>query len=183
MSRVCVFCGSTLGKRPRYQEAALAFADALLAGGHGLVYGGAQVGLMGVLANRVLAGGGRVVGVIPRQLFHHEVVHRGLSELHEVDDMMARKRLMMELADCFVALPGAYGTADELFEALTWRQLGSHDKPCGLLNVDGCFNHLLAWLDRIDSDGLLRPGHRALLRVDGDPGRLLAALTGPGAGS
>ncbi len=177
MSRLCVFCGSTPGANPRFQEAALALGDAIVAGGHELVYGGAQVGLMGILANRVLGGGGRVTGVIPRALFRHEVVHQRLTALHEVEDMMERKRRMMDLSDAFITLPGGYGTADELFEALTWRQLGSHDKPCGLLNVAGYFDALLAWLTHAEAEGLLRADSRALLIVETGIEALLARLT------
>jgi len=176
VSAVGVFCGSSGGRRPAYAEAAVALADQLVARDLTLVYGGARVGTMGVLADRVLAGGGRVVGVIPGHLAEHEVAHQGLSELHLVDTMHERKALMAERAGAFVALPGGWGTLDEFAEIVTWSLLGLHHKPIGLLDVEGYFEHLLAWLDHAVAEGFVRPPHRALVRTGTDPARLLDDL-------
>lgn len=156
-----------------YAEAARRLGVALTARGLGLVYGGGHVGLMGVVADAVLAGGGRVVGVIPRALADKELAHGGLSELHVVGTMHERKALMADCADAFVALPGGFGTADELFEILTWAQLGLHAKPVGLLNIAAFFDPLLAWIDHMTAENLLRPEHRRLLLVADEVDRLL----------
>jgi hypothetical protein len=169
---VGVFCGSSPG-RPADQAATVAFAEALVAAGHGLVFGGASVGLMGLLADRVLAAGGPVVGVIPAGLWADEIAHQGLTELHTVDSLAARKALMAERSDAFVALPGGYGTLDELFEMITWTQLRLHDKPCGLLEVDGFWRDLERFLDGAGEAGFIR---RRLLVSDEDPATLLAQL-------
>jgi uncharacterized protein (TIGR00730 family) len=174
MRRLCVYCGSKAGNRPDYAEAAHALGSRLAAEGVGLVYGGASVGLMGVLANAVLAGGGEALGVIPHGLAAREVAHTGLTELFVVNSMHERKALMADLADGFVALPGGLGTLEELAEALTWAQLGIHRKPCGLLNVGGFFDGLVAYFDRAEAEGLLRSEHRALLLVEAAPEALLA---------
>lgn len=174
--QVCVFCGSSPGIRPAYTEAARGLARALHAAGLGLVYGGAHVGLMGVIADEVLAAGGTVTGVIPRALEEREIAHRGLTELHVVETMHERKALMAELSDGFVALPGGMGTLEELFEVLTWGQLGMHRKPTGLLDVGGYFEPLIAFLDRMVSEGFLRPEHRALVLVEREPEALVAGL-------
>ncbi len=176
MRSVCVFCGSSPGARPVYAAAARSLAAALLARGCDLVYGGGAVGLMGELADAVLAGGGRVVGVIPRALVEKEVGHHGVSELVVVDSLFERKRCMLERSDAFAVLPGGVGTLDELFEVWTWSQLGLHDKPCGLLDVEGYFRPLLAFLDRLVEERFLRLEHRGLLLEDDDPGRLLDRL-------
>src|SRR5271154_5558209 len=165
---VCVFCGSSSGKGPQYADSARRLGAALAARGLELVYGAGDVGLMGVLADAALAAGGRVVGVIPQALVQREVAHHGLSELHVVRTMHERKALMADRADAFLALPGGFGTADELFEILTWAQLGLHSKPVGLLNVAGFFDPLLAWIDRCVSDGFLRPENRDLLLISAD---------------
>jgi uncharacterized protein (TIGR00730 family) len=144
--------------------------------GLGLVFGGGRVGLMGALADAVLQAGGETIGVIPQALLDKELAHPGLSELHVVETMHRRKALMADLADGFAALPGGFGTADELFEILTWAQLGLHAKPIGLLNVAGYFDPLLAWLDRGIEDGFIRPEHRRLLFETDDCERLIAAL-------
>jgi uncharacterized protein (TIGR00730 family) len=175
MRRLCVFCGSKVG-RPEYSVAAETLGRLLAAHGIGLVFGGGHVGLMGVLADAVLASGGEAVGVIPQGLVDLELAHGGLTRLHVVETMHARKALMADLSDAFAALPGGFGTADELFEILTWAQLGLHSKPIGLLNVGGCFGGLLAWMDRLVDDGLLKPAHRALPLVADDPGQLLERL-------
>src|SRR5260370_39829315 len=144
MRRICVFAGSNVGVRPEYSEAARALGRELVKRGLGLVYGGASVGLMGVLENTVLAEGGEVIGVMPRGLFRREVPHMGLTEMHEVNSMHERKALMADLADGFIALPGGFGTFDELFEITTWAQIGLHSKPIGVLDVAGSFAPLIA---------------------------------------
>jgi uncharacterized protein (TIGR00730 family) len=181
MRSVCVFCGSSAGAAPVYAEAARLLGEALAARGLELVFGAGHIGLMGALADAVLAAGGRAVGVIPQALVDKELAHGGLTELVVVDTMHQRKALMADRADAFAALPGGFGTADELFEILTWAQLGLHGKPVGLLNVAGFFDPLLAWLNRAVADGFLRPEHRALLRVAAAPDELLAALQAPAA--
>jgi len=170
---VCVFCGSSTGASAAYADAARHLAAAMARRDVGLVYGGASVGLMGELADAVLASGGRVVGVIPRALVDREIAHRGLTQLRVVDDMHERKRMMNELADGFVALPGGLGTLDELFETLTWAQLGLHDKPCGLLDVAGYWGPLRRFLDHAVDGGFVRGEHRALLLHEDDPDALL----------
>jgi uncharacterized protein (TIGR00730 family) len=156
-----------------YADSARRLGAALAARGWGLVYGGGHIGLMGVLADAVLAGGGPVFGVIPQSMVERELAHGGLTELYVVDTMHQRKAKMAELADGFAALAGGFGTADELFEILTWAQLGLHAKPVGLLNVAGFFDPLLAWIDRAVADGFLRREHRGLLEVAGDEEGLL----------
>ena len=173
MRRVCVFCGSSPGRDPRHAEAAAALGRRLAARGLGLVFGGGSVGLMGIVADAALEAGGRVTGVIPQALMRQEIVHRGLADLRVVRSMHERKALMAELSGAFVALPGGLGTLDELFEIWTWAHLRFHDKPIGLLNVDGYFDGLLAWLERALGDGFVRPHHRNLLVSAGDPNVLL----------
>lgn len=177
LSSVCVFCGSAAGNLTLFSAAAEALADCLVQARIRLVYGGGSIGLMGIVANRVLAGGGYVIGVIPHALDTLEAGHRGLSERHVVDTMHERKALMVDRADAFVALPGGYGTMDELFEALSWAQLGIHDKPVGLLNVGGFFDDLLRFVDGQVRAGFLRSNFRELLLADTDPQRLLERLT------
>ncbi len=174
--RLCVFCGSSKGTRPLFAEAARNLGEQMAARGLGLVYGGGHIGLMGVLADAVLAGGGEAAGVIPRALVERELAHKHLTALHVVDTMHQRKALMADLADAFAALPGGFGTGDELFEILTWAQLGLHARPIGLLNVVGFFDPLLAWIDRTVEEGFLRAEHRRLLLVRDDPASLLDAL-------
>jgi uncharacterized protein (TIGR00730 family) len=173
---VCVFCGSSPGADPVFTLAAERFGAAVAGRGLELVYGGASVGLMGLVADGALAEGGEVIGVIPDELFGDEVAHAGLTELHVVGSMHERKALMSELADAFVALPGGFGTIEEVMEAVTWTQLGIHAKPVGLLDVDGFYDHLVAFLDRAVDDGLLKPGSRGLLCRADDPDRLLGLL-------
>ena len=174
--RLCVYCGSRTGVRAAYAEAARALGAALGSAGGELVYGGGHVGLMGIVADSTMAAGGRAIGVIPQALMTREVGHRALSELHVVADMHQRKRLMAEGAHAFVALPGGIGTMEELFEAWTWRQLGYHDQPIGLLNVEGYFEPLLSFVQRMVSEGFLDQGQRDLLLIDDRPDRLLARL-------
>lgn len=166
-----------MGTRPVYAEIARAAGRTLAASGLGLVYGGGHVGLMGIVADAALAGGGEVIGVIPRQLVDAELAHQGLTELVVVESMHERKARMAELADAFIALPGGFGTLDELFEILTWAQLGLHGKPCGLLDVDGYFAPLVAWADGAVAAGFVRPRHRGLLMVDTAIEPLLARLS------
>jgi uncharacterized protein (TIGR00730 family) len=173
MKRICVFCGSNHGASPVYARAA-ARVGALLAGrGLTLVYGGGQVGLMGVLADSALAAGGRVIGVIPQALEDRELGHAGLTELRVVSSMHERKALMAELADGFIALPGGIGTMEEWFEVWTWGQLGIHAKPLGLLDVEGYFDPLHAFLDHMVTEGFLAPAHRSMALVEEDPEVLL----------
>lgn len=174
--RIAVFCGSSPGLDPRYLEQTAAFGRLLAQRGIELVYGGARVGLMGALADAVLAAGGRAIGVIPESLMSHEVAHRGLSQLHVVKTMHERKALMAELADAFVALPGGIGTLEELFEVWTWHQLGLHDKPCALLDLNGFYSQLGSFLDHVVAQGFLKPSQRAALLQSGDPEALLRAL-------
>lgn len=176
MKSVCVFCGSTAGRDGLYLGAARALATAIAARGLTLVYGGSTVGLMGALADTALALGGRVVGVIPKALVDREIAHRGLTELHVTSGMDDRKRLMGELSEGFVALPGGLGTLEELSEVLSWAQMGIHAKPCGLLNVGGYYDQLLGFLDGAVAAGFLRPASRALALVGTDPDSLLAEL-------
>jgi len=173
---VCVFCGSNTGAGEAYSDAARALARAIVERGLKLVYGGGSIGLMGVLGEAALAAGGHVIGVTPRRLLEREVVHKGLTELRVVETMHQRKALMAELADGFIALPGGLGTLDELFEMLTWIQLGIHRKPCALLEVDGYYAGLTAFLDHAVEQRFLKAEHRAMLIIDRDPDVLLARL-------
>jgi uncharacterized protein (TIGR00730 family) len=176
VKRVCVFCGSSPGARPSYRDAAATLGTAIARRGLGLVYGGAHVGLMGVVADAALAAGGDVIGVLPRALQEKELAHQGLSALYVVESMHERKALMAELSDCFVALPGGIGTLEELFESWTWTQLGLHEKPCALLDVDGYYAPLQSFLDRAVAERFVRAEHRSMLLVERDAERLLDAL-------
>jgi hypothetical protein len=178
INRVLVFCGSSPGARAEYAMSARALGGLLAQRGLGLVYGGASVGLMGAVADGALAGGGEVIGVIPRQLVAREIAHAGLTDLREVTTMHERKALMAELSDAVIALPGGTGTLDELFELFTWSQLGLHRMPIGLLDVAGYWQPLLAMLDHMVAERLLRAEHRATLLVHTDPAALLDALAG-----
>lgn len=179
MKRICVFAGSSAGARPEYLATAGELGSLMAARGVELVYGGARVGLMGAVADAVLAGGGRVTGVIPRALVEKEVAHSGLTDLRVVTSMHQRKALMADLSDAFIALPGGWGTLDEMFEILTWAQLGLHRKPCGLLNVQGYFDQLLAFLDHTVEQGFVRREYRSLLAVAAGSAALLDALRTP----
>jgi uncharacterized protein (TIGR00730 family) len=174
---ICVFCGSSSGGHSVYAQTAQSVGRLLCRRGIELVYGGGNVGLMGVLADACLAQGGRVIGVIPQALVDKEVAHSGLTELRVVGSMHERKALMADLSDAFVALPGGYGTWEELFEMLTWAQLGIQRKPCGLLNVNGYYDPLLELADKGVSEGFLREVNRDLLLSDDDPERLLDRLS------
>jgi uncharacterized protein (TIGR00730 family) len=174
--RICVFCASSPGAVPEYAAAARATGRVLAERNIGVVYGGGNVGLMGALADATLAAGGEVIGVIPKPLVDREVAHTGLTRLHVVSTMHERKQLMHDLSDAFIALPGGFGTFEELFETLTWGQLGMHRKPCGLYNVLGYYDPLLQLLEGAVKARLLRPEHRALLLDDTSPDALLAKL-------
>jgi uncharacterized protein (TIGR00730 family) len=173
LRRVCIFCGSSVGRGPRYREAAESLARVFLQRGIGLVFGGGSVGLMGVVADAMLAGGGSVTGVIPHGLAVREVAHRGLRDMRVVPSMHARKALMAELSEGFVALPGGYGTFEELLEIVTWAQLGIHGKPMGILDVDGYFEPLIALFDRAVREGFVSPENRGLVLVEDTPEKLL----------
>jgi uncharacterized protein (TIGR00730 family) len=163
MRRICVYCGSNSGGSDIYADAAKELAKVLLQYDYELVYGGASKGTMGILADEMLRHGGKVHGVIPKLLVDKEIAHSGLTELHVVESMHERKSMMALLADGFVALPGGLGTLEELIEILTWGQLKFHDKPCGLINVGGYFDQLLAYLDHAEEEGFLRTENRAML--------------------
>jgi uncharacterized protein (TIGR00730 family) len=173
VKRLCVFCASSTGRQAVYAEAAQAMARALADRGIGLVYGGGSVGLMGILADAVLAAGGEAIGVLPRGLARKEYAHQGLTELHLVGSMHERKALMASLADGFVAMPGGLGTLEEILEVLTWAQLGIHRKPVGLVDVDGYWAGLLALLRHAVGEGFVRPEYAALLLVEPAPAALL----------
>ncbi|HEY8376954.1 MAG TPA: TIGR00730 family Rossman fold protein [Nannocystis sp.] len=174
--RICVYCGSATGRDPVYLELARHVGEQLARRGIGIVYGGGKIGLMGALADAALRAGGQVYGVIPQKLRDIEVGHDGLTELFVVDSMHARKMMMAQLSDAFIALPGGFGTLEELFETTTWLQLSYHRKPVGLLNAHGYFDHLLAFLDHAEAQGFLRPQHRAMLPAAPDLDALLAVL-------
>ncbi|GAB4402632.1 MAG: TIGR00730 family Rossman fold protein [Rhodoferax sp.] len=176
MKRVCVYCGSSPGGNPIYRQAAQTLGRALAHRGLELVYGGASIGVMGALADAVLAEGGTVLGVIPEALARREVAHPGLTELVITPSMHVRKMRMAQAADAFVALPGGIGTFEELFEIWTWAQLGIHGKPVALLNVAGYFDHLIALVDHAVAQGFLRPEQRALLWVEAEVQPLLDRL-------
>ncbi len=176
MNRVCVFCGASSGRLPAYADAARAFGTALAGRGLGLVYGGGRVGLMGAVADAALAGGGEVIGVIPQELVDRELAHGGLTELHVVGSLHERKALMAELADGFVALPGGFGTLDELLEQLTWSQLGLHAKPVGLYDVEDYWRPLIALARHATEEGFVREADLAQIAVGGDAEGLLDRL-------
>jgi uncharacterized protein (TIGR00730 family) len=176
MKRICVFCGSSPGSRPEYRAAAEELGAELVRRKIGLVYGGGNVGLMGVLADAVLKAGGEVQGVIPEHLMAREIGHDGLTKLHVVRSMHERKALMADLSDAFVALPGGFGTLEEFCEVVTWTQLGLHAKPCGILNVFGYYSPLLAMLDHAVQERFLKPENRALVPARELPSELLQAL-------
>ena len=175
MKRICVYCGSSPGENTLYRDMAQQLGQVLVEKKLGLVYGGASVGLMGRVADSVLAGGGAVTGVIPRA-FASRVSHRGLTELHIVESMHERKTMMFELSDAFIALPGGFGTLEEILEILTWAQLGIHAKPCGLIDVGGYFDPLLLFLDNAVSSGFIRREHRDMLLVAKTPEGLLQQM-------
>jgi hypothetical protein len=178
-AKICVYCGSKAGRDgtgSTYAQDAEAIGNAIATRGFGLVYGGGNVGLMGLVADAVMDAGGETVGVIPRALEEKELAHRGVSELIVVEDMHQRKAIMAQRSVAFVALPGGYGTLEELFEVTAWAQLGFHQKPIGLLNTNGYFDHLLAFLDHAMREEFLRERHRALLSVESDPAALISKI-------
>jgi uncharacterized protein (TIGR00730 family) len=176
MERICAFCGASPGGRPGYAQATTELARVLAADGIGVVYGGGGVGLMGVLADAVLAEGGEIIGVIPRALVDREIAHRDVTDMRVVGSMHERKALMAELADAFIALPGGIGTLEELFEVYTWAQLGLHRKPCALLNVEGYYDGVADFLSHAVRERFLRQETRDLLMVEGDPAALIERL-------
>lgn len=177
LKRVCVFCGSSPGARREYEQAAREMGRVLASRGIGLVYGGGNVGLMGVVADAALEAGGEVIGVIPHALNDREIAHIGVTDLRVVDSMHTRKAMMADLSDAFIAMPGGFGTFEEFFEAVTWTQLGVHRKPCGLLNVEHFYTSMVEFVDRAVLEGFIRPAHRAAIVIDSDPVRLLDALS------
>jgi hypothetical protein len=173
-----VFCGSSPGSNPAFTDAAAAFGRGLAARGVGLVYGGASIGLMGVVADAAIAAGGRATGVITEALAGHEIAHSSLSDLHVVTTMHERKAMMASLSDAFAMLPGGFGTLEEFMESVTWAQLGLHDKRCGILNVDGFFDDLLDFVGHATAQGFIKAGQVDRLIVSKDPESLLDALEG-----
>lgn len=179
LRRVCVFCGSSRGAHDEYEQAAIRLAEELAARKIALVYGGARVGLMGVLADTMLGAGGDVIGVIPEAMMQREIAHTGLTDLRVVASMHERKALMATLADAFIGLPGGFGTFEEFCEAVTWTQLGLHRKRCGLLNVSGFYDSLLALFDRAVADNFLKAENRRIVEASPDPVELLDRLAQP----
>ena len=178
MKRVCVYCGSSSGANPVHREAAESLGALLAVRGIGLVYGGGNVGLMGIIADAVLRAGGEVIGVIPTALMDKELGHSGVTKLHVTASMHERKQLMADLSDGFIALPGGIGTLEELFETFTWLQLGFHDKPVGLLNVAGFYDHLLTFLRHATAEKFMRDAHLESLLVETNAAALLARMAG-----
>ena len=176
MDSICVYCGSSPGRDPVYTEAAVDCADELVHRDLGLVYGGSSVGVMGTLADAVLDAGGEAIGVIPESLEAKEVAHPDLTELHVVESMHTRKQTMVDLAAGFVALPGGLGTVEEIFEVLTWAQLGFHEHPCGFLNVNGYYDDLTAFLDHAVTEEFVKPIHREQVIAESTPAALLDAF-------
>ena len=177
IQRLCVFCGSSSGARPVYAEAAAQLGGDLAKSKIALVFGGGRVGLMGILADSVLAAGGKAIGVMPRALVEKEIAHTSLTELHVVESMHQRKSLMADLADAFLLLPGGFGSWEEFCEVLTWLQLGIHRKPCAILNVAGYYNGLLSLADHALAEGFLRPAHHRMVIVADHPQAALSQLT------
>ncbi len=178
IARICVFCGSRPGSRPQYTDAARHLGELLAARKIGLVYGGSHVGLMGTLADAAMRAGGEVIGVMPENLVRREISHHGLSELHLVGSMHERKAMMAELADAFIALPGGFGTFEELFEIITWAQLGLHRKAVGILNVGGFYDGLLGLVDHAVREGFVPEANRALILHADTPETLLELVIG-----
>ena len=176
MKRICVFCGSSAGSRPEYRQAAEGLAAELVRRGIGLVFGGGNLGLMGIVADAVLAAQGEAIGVIPEHLMTREISHTRLTRLHIVRSMHERKAMMADLSDAFIALPGGFGTFEEFCEVLTWTQLGLQTKPCGILNVLGYYSHLLAMFDHAVEECFLKPQNRALVLARDSVPDLLQAL-------
>lgn len=176
LKSIAVYCGSNTGNVATFSDAAKEFAKTCVARDITLIYGGSKVGLMGVMADQALKLGGKVIGVLPKSLLGVEIAHESLNELHLVDTMHERKALMNQLADGFVMLPGGAGSLDEFFEAFTWAQLGYHDKPCGILNVDHYYDHLLQFLEHAVSKGFIKAEQKEMIRVESTAQKLLAAF-------
>src|SRR5215467_15946123 len=176
MKRICVFCGSSSGSGPQYRACAEELGAELARRNVGLIYGGGNVGLMGGIADAVLRAGGEAIGVIPEHLMTREIAHKQLTKLHVVRSMHERKALMADLSDAFIALPGGFGTLEEFCEVLTWAQLGLHQKPCGLLNIENFYDSFLAFFDHAVAEGFVRSIHRELVLVEKDPEKLLEML-------
>lgn len=174
MKSICIYCGSSPGASPLYAQAARRLAKEMVADNIGLVYGGASVGLMGIIADEVLRLGGEATGVIPKALLEREVGHQGLTRLHIVKDMHERKALMAELSDGFIAMPGGIGTLEELFEAFTWSQLGIHDKPIGLLNVNGFYDGLIGFIQHLVNERFLKGQQAGIIMVESDEAALIS---------
>ncbi|MGS4884845.1 LOG family protein [Roseibium sp. MB-4] len=174
MKSICVFCGSSYGALEDYNDAAKATGRAIAEKGMRLVYGGARVGLMGSVADAALEAGGEVIGVLPHSLKEKEIEHQGLTELHLVKSMHERKAMMADLSDGFIALPGGVGTLEEIFEVWTWGQLGYHQKPCGFLNINGYYDHLIAFLDHQTQEGFTKKEMRNMAQIAGAPEDLIA---------
>lgn len=174
--RIGVFCGSSLGNNPAFAVAARQLGEIIAQQGDVLVYGAGNIGLMGIVADAALNKGGHVIGIMPHHLAKYEIVHQGLQDLQLVDTMMERKTALIEQSDVFIALPGGFGTLDELSEVITWNQLKLIEKPVGILNTDGYYDHLLAFIDRAVADGLIRSEHRDSIVVDTHPEELLRKL-------
>ena len=173
LTSICVYCGSSTGRLEAYAESARTLAESLVKRNIKLVYGGASIGIMGMVADHVLTLGGQAIGVIPKALAHKEVIHQNLTELHVTQSMHERKMRMAELSDGFVALPGGIGTLEELFEIWTWAQLGFHKKPCGILNVEGYYDALIQFLNHIQAEQFVQQHHRNMLIVESHPEKLL----------
>ncbi|MCV6588975.1 MAG: TIGR00730 family Rossman fold protein [Marinobacterium sp.] len=176
MKHIAVYCGSSMGTEPAYRDAAISMAQTLAQAGIGLVYGGGKTGLMGTVADAALAAGGEVTGIIPGALESKEIAHPGLTTLEVVDDMHSRKKRMSDLSDGFIAMPGGTGTMEEIFEVWTWGQLGYHNKPCAFLNINGYYDTLLDFIDRMVNDGFMRPEFREMLTVSDQPEIILDAF-------
>lgn len=176
LRRICVYCGSNSGNNPAHRTAAHALGAFLADAGIGLIYGGGHVGLMGAVADGALSQNGEVIGVIPQSLMEKELGHGGVTELRVVTSMHERKQMMVDLSDGFIALPGGFGTLDELFETLTWLQLSFHNKPVGLLNVGGFFDGLVDFIGHMSRNGFLKPEHAACMLVENDPARLIERM-------
>jgi hypothetical protein len=174
--KICVFCGSSFGKHKIYTDAAILLGETFVKHEIDLVYGGANVGLMGVLADVVLDNGGKVIGVIPKDFDEIELSHPGLTELHVVNSMHERKSLYEEISDGFIAMPGGPGTLEEICEVWTWGQIGFHRKPCGFYNVSGYFDHLLEFIDHMVMSGFMKPAYREMLQIENNPDKLIEAM-------
>jgi uncharacterized protein (TIGR00730 family) len=176
LKRICVYCGSSVGARPAYKQTAQRLGELMAERGIGLVFGGGCVGLMGVVADAALAQGGEAIGVIPQSLVRREIGHRGVTKLHVVETMHQRKSLMADLSDAFIALPGGYGTLEEICETITWSQLGIQQKPCGLLNIENYWDGMLQFLDHAVREDFVRPENRGLVLVASTPEQMLDQL-------